>query len=107
MYAVIESGGRQFRVQVGDTVQVQRLDGDVGAPVVFDRVLALGGAEAEDDNRLGSPTIDGAAVRGSIVQHGRDRKIRIYTFKRRKNSNRKRMGHRQDFTTVKIEAIES
>ena len=104
MYAVIESGGRQFRVQQGEVVRVQRLDGDVGSPVVFDRVLMLGG---EDETRIGAPVVEGAAVRGSIVEHGRDKKIRIYTFKRRQNSNRRRMGHRQDFTAVKIESIES
>ena len=104
MYAVIESGGRQLRVQVGEVVHVQRMDGDVGAPVVFDRVLMLGG---EDEARLGTPVLDGAAVRASIVRHGRDKKIRIYTYKRRQNSNRRRMGHRQDFTAVKIESIES
>ena len=104
MYAVIESGGRQFRVQVGEVVRVQRMDGDVGAPVVFDRVLMLGG---DEEARLGAPVVDGAAVRASIVEHGRDKKIRIYTFKRRQNSNRRRMGHRQDFTAVKIESIES
>ena len=103
MYAVIESGGRQLRVQVGEVVHVQRLDGDVGAPVVFDRVLMLGGDE--DEARIGTPVVSGAAVRGSIVEHGRDKKIRIYTFKRRQNSNRRRMGHRQDFTAVKIESI--
>ena len=104
MYAVIESGGRQFRVQVGEVVRVQRMDGDIGAPVVFDRVLMLGG---EDEARIGAPVVDGAAVRASIVEHGREKKIRIYTFKRRQNSNRRRMGHRQDFTAVKIESIES
>lgn len=104
MYAVIESGSRQFRVQVGEIVRVQRLDGDVGAPVVFDRVLMLGG---EDEARIGAPVVDGAAVRASIVEHGRDKKIHIYTYKRRQNSNRRRMGHRQDFTAVKIESIES
>ena len=104
MYAVIESGSRQFRVQVGEVVRVQRMDGDVGAPVVFDRVLMLGG---DEEARIGAPVVDGAAVRASIVEHGRDKKIRIYTYKRRQNSNRRRMGHRQDFTAVKIESIES
>jgi large subunit ribosomal protein L21 len=105
MYAVIESGGRQFRVKVGDVVRVQRLDGDPGAPVVFDRVLMLGGDD--DAARFGAPVVDGAAVRASIVEHGREKKIHIYTFKRRQNSNRRSMGHRQDFTAVKIESIES
>ena len=104
MYAVIESGGRQFRVQVGDVVRVERRDGEIGAPVVFDRVLMLGG---EEQARLGSPVLEGAAVRASIVEHGRGKKIHIYTFKRRQNSNRRRMGHRQDYTAVKIESIES
>ena len=104
MYAVIESGGRQHRVEVGTTVKVQRMEGDPGGPVVFDRVLLLGGG---DDCRIGEPLVDGVAVRGSIVEHGRGKKIRIYTFKRRQNSNRRRAGHRQDYTAVKIESIES
>jgi large subunit ribosomal protein L21 len=104
MYAVIESGGRQVRVEVGATVKVQKMDGEPGGPVVFDRVLMVGDGE---ESRIGDPTVEGVAVRGSIVEHGREKKVRIYTFKRRQNSNRKRAGHRQDFTAVKIEAIES
>jgi large subunit ribosomal protein L21 len=104
MYAVIESGGKQLRVKVGDVVRVERLDGDVGASVVFDRVLMLGGDESA---RVGSPVVEDAQVRGSIVEQDRARKILIYTYKRRQNSNRRRQGHRQQFTAVKIETIES
>ena len=104
MYAVIETGGQQFRVEIGDVVRVARLAGDVGGPVVFDRVLMVGG---DQDAKLGTPTLDGAKVRGTVVAQDRDRKVLVYTFKRRKNSARKRQGHRQPFTAVKIEAIEA
>ena len=104
MYAVIETGGKQVRVQVGDVVRVETLGGEVGTEVVFDRVLMVGGDKQAD---IGSPTIDQAKVRGSIVKHGRGTKVLIYTYKRRKNSNRRRMGHRQDYTAVKIEAIDT
>ena len=103
MYAVIETGGKQVRVSVGDVVHVEKLSGAVGGEIVFDRVLMVGG----DAARVGSPTIENAKVRGSIVEHGRDKKILIYTYKRRQNSNRKSQGHRQSYTAVKIEAIDA
>jgi large subunit ribosomal protein L21 len=103
MYAVIQAGGKQYRVRVGDVVQVERIPEDVGSPIVFDRVMMLGG---DDDVKLGAPTLDGAQVRGTVVEQGRDPKVLIYTYKRRKNSNRKSRGHRQAFTAVKIDAIE-
>ena len=103
MYAVIQTGGKQYRVQVGDVVQVERIQGDVGSSVVFDRVMMMGG---DDDVKLGAPVLDGAQVRGTVVEQDRDRKVLIYTYKRRKNSNRKTQGHRQAFTAVKIDAIE-
>ena len=103
MYAVIQAGGKQYRVQVGDVVQVERIPEDVGSPIVFDRVMMLGG---DDDVKLGAPTLDGAQVRGTVVEQGRAPKVLIYTYKRRKNSNRKSRGHRQAFTAVKIDAIE-
>jgi len=104
MYAVIETGGKQVRVHVGDVVEVETLEGSPGGEVLFDRVLMVGD---DDDIKLGTPTIDGAQVKGSIVAHGRAKKILIYTYKRRQNSNRKRAGHRQNFTSVKIESINS
>ena len=104
MYAVIESGGKLVRVTVGDVVRVESISGDVGAEVVFDRVLMVGGDKAL---KLGTPTVDGARVKGSVVEHGRGPKIRLYTYKPRQNSNRRRGGHRQNYTAVKIEAIEA
>ncbi len=104
MYAVIQSGGKQHRVQVGDVVRVEKLPGQVGDPVVFDRVLMVGEG---DSSRVGSPTVDGVQVKGTVVGQDRGKKILVYVFKRRKNSNRKRQGHRQDFTAVKIDAIEA
>jgi large subunit ribosomal protein L21 len=103
MYAVIETGGKQVRVQIGDVVRVESLGGEVGSEVVFDRVLMVGG---EKHSEVGSPTVEPARVRASIVEHGRGDKIAIYTYKPRKNSNRRRMGHRQNYTAVKIEAID-
>jgi len=104
MYAVIETGGHQHRVQVGEVVRVARLDGEAGGSVVFDRVLIVGG---DGGVKVGTPTLDGAQVRGTVVAQDRDRKILVYTYKRRKNSARKKQGHRQHFTAVKIEAIEA
>jgi large subunit ribosomal protein L21 len=104
VYAVIESGGRQFRVTVGDVVHLPRLADPVGGEVVLDRVLMVGeGTEA----RIGAPTLDGACVRGKVVAQDLDRKVLTYIHKRRKNAARKSRGHRQPFTAVKVEAIEA
>ena len=106
MFAVIETGGKQVRVAVGDVVRVERLAAEVGAAVVFDRVLALGEAGGQA-LRYGGPTVEGARVRATVVEQDRRQKIAIYTYKRRQNSNRKRRGHRQDYTGVRIESIEA
>jgi large subunit ribosomal protein L21 len=104
MYAVIESGSRQHRVEVGGVVRVDKLPAEVGAAVVFDRVLLLAG---EDDRvRLGSPTLEGVRVHGTVLAQDRAPKILIYTYKHRQNSNRRRAGHRQAFTAVRIDTIE-
>jgi large subunit ribosomal protein L21 len=100
-YAVIRTGGKQYRVAPGDLVRIERLPGDVGSEVRFDQVLV-----ASDDAgvRVGRPTVDGAAVLGTVVAHGRDRKVLVYKKKRRKNYRRRR-GHRQYVTTVRVTAI--
>ena len=103
MYAVIQSGGKQHRIQVGDVVQVEQLAGGIGDAVTFEHVLMVAG---DDATSIGAPEVDGAQVRGSIVEQGRDKKIVIYTYKRRQNSNRRRAGHRQNYTAVKIESID-
>ena len=104
MYAVIQTGGKQVRVQVGDVVRVEQLPEDVGASVTFDDVLLV----SDQDNRikLGSPTLDGCKVSGTVVEQGRAKKILLYTYKPRQNSNRRRAGHRQNFTAVKIDSID-
>ncbi len=104
MIAVIETGGKQHRVQVGDVVRVESLHAEAGVPVVFDRVLLVGEG---DTARVGTPTVEGARVTGTVVANGRGVKVIGYLFKHRKNSNRKRWGHRQSFTAVKIDAIEA
>ena len=101
-YAVIRTGGKQYRVAPGDVVRIERLAGEVGAPVEFTEVLLTGGEGAV---RIGTPLIDGALVRGTIVEQGRARKILVYKKKRRKNY-RRRMGHRQYETTVQITSID-
>ncbi len=103
MIAVIETGGKQHRVRVGDVVRVESLGAEAGASVVFERVLLVGEGDAA---RVGAPTVEGARVTGTVVAHGRGAKVIGYLFKHRKNSNRKRWGHRQSFTAVKIDAIE-
>lgn len=102
MYAIIETGGKQYRVKQGDLVQVEKLPGDVGAKVVFDRVLLLGGSA--DAPVVGRPLVQGAAVEGEIVRQGRGDKITVFKFKRRKNYRRK-IGHRQAFTELKVTSI--
>lgn len=101
MYAIIETGGKQFRVRPDARVRVPSLAGEPGDRVTFDRVLAASDGESL---RPGSPLVDGARVVGEIVRHGRAKKIVVFTFKRRHRFRRKR-GHRQDFTEVAIREI--
>ena len=101
-YAIIRSGGKQFRVSPGDTVRVPTLaDKNEGDAVEFGDVLIVG-----DDNgvRIGAPTVAGANVTGTVVKNGRGPKIIVFKFKRRKQYKRKK-GHRQNYTAVKIDAI--
>jgi large subunit ribosomal protein L21 len=100
-YAVIRTGGKQYRVSPGDVLRVERLGGDVGAAIEFGEVLLTGGASGI---RVGTPTVDGATVRGEIVQHLKDRKNLVYKKKRRKNY-RRRQGHRQLLTAVRVTEI--
>ena len=101
MFAVFESGGKQHRVVHGEVVRLERLDGEPGDTIVFDRVLMI--AEG-DDVAIGEPLVEGGQVTGEVVTQGRGRKIRVIKFKRRKNYLRKK-GHRQSFTDVRITAI--
>jgi large subunit ribosomal protein L21 len=101
VYAVIETGGKQYKVQPGDTVVVETLPGDAGDAVQFDRVLLISG---DDSVAVGRPAIDGAVVTGQIVGQVLGEKLVVYKFKRRKNY-RKRNGHRQPYTAVKIQNV--
>jgi large subunit ribosomal protein L21 len=103
-YAVIRTGGKQYRVTPGSVLRLERLAGDVGASVEFPEVLLAGSDEADAPVRIGRPLVDGAIVRGQIVAQGRDRKVLIFKKKRRKNYRRRR-GHRQSITTVRVTEI--
>jgi large subunit ribosomal protein L21 len=103
MYAVIETGGKQYRVNQGDIIKVEKLTVDVGEKVDFDRILLVGEGA---DVKVGSPIVDGASVSGTVVEHDRHRKIIVFKMKRRKNYRRKQ-GHRQDYTGVLIDNISS
>ncbi|MBX5464840.1 MAG: 50S ribosomal protein L21 [Clostridia bacterium] len=106
MYAIIEAGGKQYRVAEGDLLDVDRLEGEAGAQVDFDRVLALAPSEGEGgDLRLGTPLVEGARVRARIVAQLKAPKIIVFKFKPKVNYRRK-TGHRQPFTRVRIEKIE-
>jgi large subunit ribosomal protein L21 len=100
-YAIIRSGGKQFRAEPGKTVRVPSIDAEVGATVTFGDVLLAGDGE---DIKVGLPALDGASVTGEVVRHGKDKKVIIFKWKRRKNYRRKK-GHRQKFTEVRIGEI--
>lgn len=101
MYAVIVSGGKQYRVQEGESLKLEKLQAEAGSNVEFDRVLLVGNG---DDIKIGEPVVDGAKVTAEVVQHGRAKKVEIIKFKRRKH-HMKQMGHRQWFTELKITSI--
>ena len=100
MFAVIRTGGKQYRVVQDDVLDVERLDGEAGASITLGEVLLLGG----DSPKSGSPVVEGASVTAEIIRQKRGPKVVAFKKKRRKNTHRKR-GHRQHFTTVKITSI--
>jgi len=101
MYAVIESGGKQYRIAEGDTVRVERLPAAPGDSVTLDGVLLLADNDTVD---VGAPHVRGATVTATVVGHGRGRKVIVLKY-RAKSHYRRKSGHRQDFTTLKIEKI--
>ncbi len=102
MYAIINSGGKQYRVEKGDTIYVERLLAPVGGKVAIDEVLLVGGSETV---KVGAPFVPNASVTGTVVEEGRDKKIRIFKYKKRKHYRRTK-GHRQAYTALRIDAIE-
>ena len=101
MYAVIKTGGKQYKVSEGDTLKVEKLDAEEGASVELDQVLMLVDGENVE---VGAPVISGASVSATVKSHGRGKKIKIVKFRRRKHS-RKQMGHRQSYTELEITKV--
>jgi large subunit ribosomal protein L21 len=101
MFAIVKTGGKQYRVAPGDQIVVERLDGNVGAEIFLDRVLAI---SDRDSGAIGRPTLANASVRTRIIQQPRGTKVIVFKKKRRKNYRRKH-GHRQELTVLRIEEI--
>jgi len=101
MYAIVDSGGKQYKVQEGEILRVEKLAGEVGDSVSFDRILMF--SDGENVN-VGTPLLEDVAVNGHIVEQGKAKKIIVFKYKRRKRYRRKR-GHRQQFTAVKVDSI--
>lgn len=102
MYAIIKTGGKQYRVQEGDSIFVEKLAADIDSEVVFDQVLAV---VNDGDVKVGAPVVEGAKVTAKVLEQGKQKKIRIFKYKAKSNY-RRRMGHRQPYTKVTIEKIE-
>ena len=101
MYAVVKTGGKQYRVVAGDKLKGEQIPADVGAEVILDQVLLVGEGESV---RLGQPMLTGATVKATVVSHGRGEKVKIFKMRRRKHYQ-KHQGHRQGYTELKIDAI--
>ncbi|AJO19355.1 50S ribosomal protein L21 [Bacillus paralicheniformis] len=100
MYAIIQTGGKQIKVEEGQTVYVEKLTAEAGETVTFDNVLFVGG----ENVKVGSPTVEGATVTGKVEKQGRAKKITVFKYKPKKNQHKKQ-GHRQPYTKVVIEKI--
>lgn len=101
MYAVIKTGGKQYRVMQGEYLRVEKLEADVDSTIEFDQVLLVGEGE---NVTVGAPTVDGAKVSAKVLSHGRGKKVRIIKFRRRKH-HKKQQGHRQYYTEIEITGI--
>ncbi|MGN0467495.1 MAG: 50S ribosomal protein L21 [Acutalibacteraceae bacterium] len=101
MYAVIETGGKQYKVEAGDVIYIEKLDTEADAEITFDKVIAVG---SEDGIKTGAPYVAGATVTAKAIKNGKGKKIVVFTYKSKKNAKRK-MGHRQPYTKVEISAI--
>ncbi|MGN0447619.1 MAG: 50S ribosomal protein L21 [Acutalibacteraceae bacterium] len=101
MYAIIVTGGKQYKVEAGDTVYIEKLDVEADSEITFDKVIAVG---ADDGIKVGAPYVDGATVTAKAIKNGKGKKIIVSTYKAKKNAKRK-MGHRQPYTKVEISSI--
>ncbi len=102
MFAIIETGGKQYKVQYGDVIYVEKLDAADDETVEFPVVAVFG----EDGAKIGTPYVEGASVTGKVIKTGKAKKITVFTYKPKKNEKRK-MGHRQPYTKVQIEAVKA
>ena len=100
MYAIIETGGKQYRVENGDVIYVEKLDAEVDAEVTFDKVVAV----SDKSLKVGKPYVKDAFVKGTVLKNGKGKKVTVFTYKPKKGSARK-MGHRQPYTKVEITKI--
>ena len=103
MYAIIETGGKQYRVQNGDVIYIEKLNAEEDQTVTFDKVIAM--APDKGAFKVGKPYVKNAVVTGKVLKNGKGKKITVFTYKPKKSSSRK-MGHRQPYTKVQIEGIE-
>ncbi|CAM3798380.1 50S ribosomal protein L21 [Alicyclobacillus pomorum] len=103
MYAIVETGGKQFKVSQGDTIYVEKLDAEVGSSITLDKVFLV---STDKGVNVGTPTVDGAKVVAKVEEHGKGKKIVVFKYKAKKNYHKKQ-GHRQPYTKLKIEAIEA
>lgn len=101
MYAIVETGGKQYRVTVGDQFNVEKLPGEVGTQIELDRVLLIGG----EDTKVGNPLVEGAKITAEIIKQDKARKILVFHYKPKKNI-RKKSGHRQPYTRLRVVAIQ-
>ena len=102
MFAIIKTGGKQYKVSEGDIIKVEKIEAEAGDKIEFDQVLMVAG----DDVKVGSPVVEGAKVSAEVLDQKKDKKIVIFKFKAKKNY-RKKKGHRQPYTFVKIEKIDA
>ncbi|MDR2092408.1 MAG: 50S ribosomal protein L21 [Azoarcus sp.] len=101
MYAVIKTGGKQYRVRAGEKIKVEQIPADVGSQITLDQVLLVGEGESV---KIGTPVVAGATVTASVLAHGRHDKIKIFKMRRRKHYQ-KHQGHRQNYTEIRIDAV--
>ena len=104
MYAVIETGGKQYQVKEGDELFIEKLPVDADETVNFDKIIAVGG---DSGLKVGAPYVDGASVEALVIKNGKAKKITVFTYKPKKGSSHRKQGHRQPYTKVRIEAIKA
>ena len=103
MYAIVNTGGKQYKIHQGGVLRVEKIPGEIGSPVSFDRVLMFSDGE---NVSIGRPLLDNVVVKGHIIEQGKAKKIIVFKYKRRKRYRRK-LGHRQQYTAIKIDSIEA